>query len=100
MRQAQGSLPGGSHPLEKPMNAVYRRSCTCPVVEKEGDGAYLEADRPGSVDSVQNVGLYLQSHGQPGQHHTRLSCFILPAQSCACIDFRRGKGARGQQAEV
>lgn len=86
--------------MEEPVSAVYRQSCTWPVVGREGDGAYVEADGPGSVDSVQNVGVYPQSHGQPGQHHTRLSCFILSAQSCACIDFRRGEGARGQQAEV
>lgn len=82
------------------MTTVYRWSCTWPLVGKERDGAYVEADRPGSVDSVQNVGLYPESHGQPGRRHMRLSCFILPAQSCACTDLRRGEGARGQPAEV
>lgn len=82
------------------MTTVYRLSCTWPLMGKEKDGAYVEADRPGSVDSVQNVGLYPKSHGQPGWHHMRLSCFILSTQSCACTDLRRGEGARGQPAEV
>lgn len=77
------------------MTTVYRRSCTWPLVGKEGDGAYVEADRLGSVDSVQNVGLYLKSHGQPGRHHIRLSCFILPRSELHLHGFEEGQRGEG-----
>ena len=57
-------------------------------VGKEGDGACMEADTPGFVDRVPNVGLYPQSR----RRHTRL--FTIPSLvlRAACVNLRKGRG--------